>query len=210
MKTGFVALCALMWWVGAGAQDVLQPAAASGPAAASAVAPHTDAQGAPPVVSSAAERAAQSQQLVARRQQLETAYSQEMTVCYQKFDVTSCRLEARERRLQAHAALRKDEIAFNTVERRLKAEEAERRLAENNALARERAQTQQVGAADNAKVLADRAAQKQADHAAQGQQREAYEQKQREAMQRRAELQRKMRERDKPSAAPLPARGASQ
>jgi colicin import membrane protein len=211
MKTGFVALWALVGWFGAGAQDVLHPAAltASGPVATSAIAPHADAQGLPPVTS-AAERAAQSLQLLARRQQLETAYNQEMMVCYQKFDVTSCRLEARERRLQAHAVLRKDEIAFNTVERRLKAEEAERRLAETNALARDRAQTQHLDAAQTAKALADRAAQKQADHAAQGQQREAYEQKQREAAQRRADLEKKLRERDKPPAASLPARGASQ
>ena len=211
MKKRVIALWALVVWVGAGAQDVLHPAAltASGPVATSAVALHADAQGLPPVAS-AAERAAQSQQLLARRQQLETAYNQEMTVCYQKFDVTSCRLEARERRLQAHAALRKDEIAFNTVERRLKAEDAERRLAETNALARVREQTRQTDAADNAKAAADRAVQKQADHAAQGQQREAYEQKQREAAQRRADLEKKLRERDKPPAASLPARGASQ
>jgi colicin import membrane protein len=160
--------------------------------------------------SSEAERAAHSQQLIARRQRLEAEYSEAMTLCYQKFDVTSCRLDARERRLQAHAALRKDEIAFNAVERRIKADEAERRLAETNALARERAQTQQSDAAQNAKALADRAAQKQADHDAQGQQRDAYERKQREAAQRRADLEKKQRERDKSPAAPLPARGASQ
>lgn len=186
MNKGVVALGTLLCFVGAFAQDVAPP------------------------IPSEAERAAISQQLVARRQQLETDYNQAMTLCYQKFDVTSCRLEARERRLQAHAVLRKDEVAFNAVERRLKADEAERRSAENNALAREREQTRQTDAADNAKAAADRAAQKQADHAAQGQAREAYEQKQREAAQRRADLEKKMRERDKPPAASLPARGANQ
>jgi colicin import membrane protein len=178
----------------AGAQEALQ--AAADPASAS--------------VASVAERAAQSQQLIARRQQLEAAYNQEMAVCYQTFDVTSCRLQARERRLQAHALLRKDEIAFNALERRIKAEEAERRAAENNALALERAQTRPSDAAQNAKALADRAAQKLADHAERGQQREAYEQKQREAAQRRADQERKLRQRDKPPPASLPVRGASQ
>jgi hypothetical protein len=187
MRAWVIALGALLCLVGAFAQDVLPP------------------------TPSEAERAALSQQLVARRQQLETDYNQAMTLCYQKFDVTSCRLEARERRLQAHAVLRKEEIAFNTVERRLKVEEAERRSIENNALAREREQTRQTEAADNAKAAADRAAQKQAHHAAQGQQREAYDQKQREAAQRRVDLEQKRRERAKsPSAALPPAPGASQ
>ncbi|PIT77763.1 hypothetical protein [Limnohabitans sp. B9-3] len=187
MKTRVIALWALLCFAGALAQDVSAP------------------------VPSADERAAMSQQLAARRQQLETDYNQAMTFCYQKFDVTSCRLEARERRLQAHAVLRKEEIAFNTVERRLKAEEAERRLAESNALAREREQTRQTDAADNAKAAADRAAQKQADHAAQGQQREAYDQKQRDAAQRRVDLEQKRRERAKPPSAALPpVTGSSQ
>lgn len=187
MKKRVIALWTLLGLAGALAQDVALP------------------------IPSEADRAALSQQLAARRQQLETDYNQAMTFCYQKFDVTSCRLEARERRLQAHAVLRKEEIAFNTVERRLKAEEAERRSAENNALAREREQTRQTDAADNAKAAADRAAQKQADHAAQGQQREAYDQKQRDAVQRRLDLEQKRRDRAKPPSAALPAvPGASQ
>jgi hypothetical protein len=187
MKKRVIALWTLLCVVGALAQDVS------------------------PAIPSEAERAALSQQLAARRQQLETDYNQAMTLCYQKFDVTSCRLEARERRLQAHAVLRKEEIAFNAIERRLKVQEAERRSAENNALAREREQTRQTDAADSAKAAADRAAQKQAEHAAQGQQREAYDQKQRDAAQRRMDLEQKRRDRAKPPSAALPpVPGASQ
>jgi hypothetical protein len=192
MKTGLIALWTLMCLTGAGAQD--------------AAPPKTDAVSVSlPDNGSAVERETQRQQLAARRQQLETDYNEAMKLCYQKFDVTSCRLDARERRLQANAVLRKDEISFNTVDRRLRAEEAERRSAENDAAARDREQNRQTEAADNAKALADRAAQKQADHAARGQQREAYDQKQREAAQRRADLEQKRRERAKPAAAlPLP------
>jgi len=192
MKTTLIVLWTLLCVTGAGAQTTAPPQA--------------DATSVPVFENaSSAERAAHSQQLAARRQQLETDYNEAMTVCYQKFDVTRCRLDARERRLQAQAVLRKDEIAFNTVDRRLRAEEAEHRSAENDTAARDREQTRQTEAADHAKALADRAAQKQADHAARGQQREAYDQKQREAAQRRADLEQKRRERAKPAAAlPLP------
>lgn len=196
MKTGLIALWMLMCLTGAGAQD----AAPLKTDAVNVSLPDND---------SAAERAVQRQQLATRRQQLETDYNEAMKLCYQKFDVTSCRLDARERRLQANAVLRKDEIVFNTVDRRLRAEEAERRSAENDAAARDREQARQTEAADNAKALADRAAQKQADHATRGQQREAYDQKQREAAQRRTDLEQKRRERAKPAAA-LPLPGTTQ
>lgn len=195
MKTGLIALWMLLCLTGAGAQDAAQPTVHNVSASESGNA-------------SAAERSAQSQRLAARRQQLETDYTDAMKLCYQKFDVTSCRLEARERRLQANAILRKDEIAFNTVDRRLRVEEAERRAAENDTLARDREQTRLTEAADNAKASTDRAVQKQADHAARGQQREAYDQKQREAAQRRADLEQKRRERAKPAAA-LPSPGTA-
>jgi hypothetical protein len=195
MKTRLIALWMLVFLTGAGAQD----AAPLKTDAVNVSLPDTD---------SAAERATQRLQLAERRQQLETDYNEAMKLCYQKFDVTSCRLDARERRLQANAVLRKDEITFNTVDRRLRAEEAERRSAENDTAARDREQTRKTEAADNAKALADRAAQKQADHAARGQQRDAYDQKQREAAQRRADSEQKRRERAKPSAA-LPSPGTA-
>ena len=41
------------------------------------------------------------------RQQLETQYNEALKQCYQQFDVTSCRLKARDRRIEANQALRK-------------------------------------------------------------------------------------------------------
>jgi hypothetical protein len=212
MKTRFISLWTLLCLAGAFAQDVTHTISVEPSSSAAALVAGTQLEvHSQPPVPSADERAALSQQLAARRQQLEADYKQAMTFCYQKFDVTSCRLEARERRLLAHAVLRKEEIAFNTLERRLKADEAERSSVENNALVLEREQSRQTDAANNAKAAVDRASQKQANHAAQGQQREAYEQKQRDAAQRRLDLEQKRRERARPPSAALPpVPGASQ
>ena len=40
--------------------------------------------------------------LDAARQQLETQYNEALKQCYQQFDVTSCRLKARDRRIEAN------------------------------------------------------------------------------------------------------------
>jgi len=167
----------------------------------------TEAEAPPP---SGAERQAQSQQLAQRRQQLDEAYKHDMQICYQKFDVITCRNEARERRIQAHAVLRQDELKFNAAERQIKAAESQRRIAEKNAEAqREDAQAQRAAAIQQAKEREDANAQKQIDHANKGGNREAYEAKQREAAEHRANVERKRRERDKPPASPLPVPGAS-
>ena len=171
------------------------------------LASHTEAEVPPP---SEAERQAQSQQLAQRRQQLDEAYKRDMQICYQKFDVISCRNEARERRIQAHAVLRQDELKFNAAERKIKADEVQHRLAEKNSDAqREDAQAQRAAAVQQAKEREDANAQKQIDHANKGGNREAYEAKQREAAEHRANVEKKRRERDKPPAAPLPVPGAS-
>jgi len=184
------------------AQSVLPPAPQ--PAAPASAA---EAHAAP---LSEAERQAISQQLAQRRQQLEEAYKHDMQICYQKFDVMHCRNEARERRIQANALLRQEELKFNATERQIKADEMQRRLAEKNSEAqREDAQAQRNAAVQQAKERADANAQKQIDHDNKGGNREAYEAKQREAAEHRANVERKRRERDKPPAAPLPVPGAS-
>ena len=163
-----------------------------------------------PAVPSEAQRQAQSQQLLERRKQLDEAYKQDMKICYQQFDVTSCRNEARERRIQANAVLRQEELKFNASERQIKAAEAQRRIAEKNADAqRQDPQAQRAEAVQQAQDRAERNAQKQIDHANKGGSREAFEAKQREAAEHRANLEKKRRERDKPPAAPLPVPGAS-
>ena len=163
-----------------------------------------------PAVPSEAQRQAQSQQLLERRRQLDETYKQDMKICYQQFDVTSCRNEARERRIQANAVLRQEELKFNASERQIKAAEAQRRIAEKNADAqRQDPQAQRAEAVQQAQDRAERNAQKQIDHANKGGSREAFEAKQREAAEHRANLEKKRRERDKPAAAPLPVPGAS-
>ena len=181
--------------------------AQTAPAQAVTPASHTEAQ-VPPL--SEAERQAQSQQLAQRRQQLDAAYQQDMQICYQKFDVISCRNEARERRIQANAVLRQEELKFNAAERQIKADEVQRRLAEKNSEAqRQEAQAQRAEAIQQAQERAEKNAQKLIEHANKGDGREAYEAKQREATEHRANVEKKRRERDKPPAASLPVPGAS-
>lgn len=143
--------------------------------------------------------------LTQARQQLEDQYSQDMKRCYQAFDVNTCRLKARDRRIDANNLLRKDEIRFNKLERQIQTEEAQKKLADRTSEAEaQRLEAERAARAAASKEHADANAQKQIDHGLQGTQRGAYEQKQREAAQRRAEVEKKLRERSKEPAAPLP------
>lgn len=173
-------------------------------------APAASHAGAESVPLSEAERQAISQQLAQRRQQLDEAYKHDMQICYQKFDVITCRNEARERRIQANAVLRQEELKFNAAERQINAAETQRRIADKNAdVQRQDAQAQRAAAVQQAQERAQANAQKQIDHANKGGNREAYEAKQREAAEHRANVEKKRRERDKPPAASLPVPGAS-
>ena len=139
------------------------------------------------------------------RQKLEDRYQATLRECYQKFDVTSCRLEARDRRIEANQALRKEELRFNALERQIKSEDAKRRVEDRNSEAsRKDAEAQRAQAVAAARDRADANAQKQIDHALKGTKRGEYEQKQRDAEQHRADVEKKLRERTKEPAAPLP------
>jgi hypothetical protein len=154
------------------------------------------------------ERNEERVRLTLERQQLEDQYRQDMKLCYQNFDVTSCRLKARDRRIEANAALRKEELRFNAQERQIHAEETRRNVAERNSEAEQkRAEAQRAESISAAKVRADANAQKQIDHELQGTKRGDYEQKQRDAAQHRADVEKKLRERTKEPAAPLPVPG---
>ena len=140
---------------------------------------------------------AQSEQLQARRAAMEQAYQQDMAVCYQRFDVVSCRNEAREKRIETNAALRKDELAHNALERQRAADEAQRRADEKQRDAQDKAveaSTRETtpNIPPKPQPINDNS------------QRAAYEQKQREAAERRSKIDKRLRERDKPPAAPLP------
>jgi hypothetical protein len=140
---------------------------------------------------------AQNEQLQARRAAMEQAYLQDMAVCYQRFDVVTCRNEAREKRIETNAALRKDELAHNARERQRAAEEAQRRADEKQRDAQEKAMEASTrettsNTSPKAQPINDNS------------HRTAYEQKQREAAERRSNIDKRLRERDKPPATPLP------
>lgn len=154
------------------------------------------------------ERQAQGAQLQARRAALEKTYQEEVAQCYQKFDVTRCRNAAREKHIEANAALRQEELAHSARERLLAAQEAQRRSEEKQREAQSKAQSKEqskaqegvVAPSTESRAVRDPQLQQRQDN----QQRAAYEQKQREAAERRERLENRLRERDKPPADPLP------
>ena len=169
------------------------------------VMPSSSASAPAPNFPSEAQRNEERERLTRQRQQLEDTYKQEMKQCYQNFDVTSCRLKARDRRIEANHILRKEELRFNAMERQIQAEETRRSVAERNSEAEQKkAEAQRAASIAASKEHADANAQKQIDHALQGTKRGDYEQRQREAAQHKADLEKKLRERNKESAAPLP------
>lgn len=154
------------------------------------------------------ERSAERTRLTIARQQLEDQYKKEIKQCYQNFDVTSCRIQARDRRIELNTALRQQELRFNAQERLIHAEETRRSIADRNSEATmKEAEAQRAAAISASKDRADSNAQKQIDHALQGTKRGEYEQRQREASQHKVDLEKKLRERNKEPAAPLPVPG---
>jgi hypothetical protein len=153
-------------------------------------------------------RAQERQRLDQKSQQIEEQYKQDMKLCYQQFDVVSCKIKARDRRIEAKAALRKEELPFKAMERQIKTEDAKQKLAERQSEAKlKKDEAERAEAIAAAKDRADANAQKQIDHALKGTKRGDYEQKQREAAQHREDVAKKLRERDKEPAAPLPVPG---
>ena len=153
-------------------------------------------------------RSQERDRLSKARQQLDDQYNQDMKRCYQEFDVNSCRLKARDRRIDANNVLRKEEISFNKLERQIQTEEAKQKLADRTSEAElQRQEAERAERVAASKERADANAQKKIDHALQGTKRGEYEQKQREAAQRRADIEKKFRERTKEPGAPLPVPG---
>lgn len=151
------------------------------------------------------ERNEERSRLSRERQALEEQYKRDMQQCYQNFDVTSCRLKARNRRIEANSVLRKDELRFNAQERQIHAMDARHNLAERTSEAEQKkSDAERAAAIASSKDRADVNAQKQIDHALQGTKRGEFEQKQREAAQRREDAAKKIRERKGEPAAPLP------
>ena len=140
-----------------------------------------------------------------RRDALEDQYKQDMRICYQRFNVTSCRLEARDRRIEASEALRKEENTFHALERQIKAQEARDSLAERNSDAeRDKAEKDRAAAVAAARDRASANEQKNLDQALKGTKRGEYDQKLRDAAEHKANLEKRLRERTKTPAEPLP------
>ena len=183
-RFGFILLAGLVWGSAAPAQT---PAAL----------PNADAV------------SARGTELKKQRDALESSYKQQLKQCYQEFNVTGCRNDAREKYVVAHRALSKLELDNASQERAIQAHQARQRLADRQAEAAERA----LEAEKAKQASVDRAnhnANKQADHVPDASKRGQFDEKQRDAQERRQEVERRARERerDKPRAAPLPAPGA--
>lgn len=149
------------------------------------------------------ERQAEADRLQARRVALEENYQKDVAICYQQFDVTSCRNKAREKRIALNAALRKEELAHSARERRIAADENQRRLEAKQQDAHHKAQETALNELAHSKKV-DRTTDTALQQRNESNQRAAYEQKQREANEKRTSLDKRMREREKPPAAPLP------
>lgn len=147
---------------------------------------------------------ARGRALQQERDALESQYKQQLKQCYQDFDVTRCRNAAREAYVVQHRALRNRENAQAADARLLDAEAARQRLRDkqNDALDRARAAEQ---AQQNAAQRATQNTNKQSDHQPDASKRSQFDEKQREAVERRQEVDRRAREREKPRAAPLPS-----
>ncbi len=151
------------------------------------------------------EREAEGARLNARRAALEQGYRQDLKECYQKFDVTGCRLAARERHIEANKSLRKEELVYNARERLIAAQEAQQRLQERQEEAQRKAEEALTNLPKQPKQQTDEATKRQNEIT----QRAQYEQKQREAPAPRHSAAKPTREPDKPPADPLPAPGAN-
>jgi predicted ATP-binding protein involved in virulence len=151
------------------------------------------------------EREAEGARLNARRAALEQGYRQDLKECYQKFDVTGCRLAARERHIEANQSLRKEELVYNARERLIAGQEAQQRLQERQEEAQRKVEEALTNLPKQPKQQTDEATKRQNEIT----QRAQYEQKQREAQERRNSADKRLRERDKPPADPLPAPGAN-
>ncbi len=91
------------------------------------------------------------------------------------------------------------------MERQIRTEEAKQRLVERQSEAKlKKDEADRAEAIAAAKERANANAQKQIDHALKGTKRGEFEQKQRDAEQHRENVARKLRERNKEPAAPLP------
>ena len=156
------------------------------------------------------ERQATNDQLQERRNAIDVEYKQALKDCYQKFDVNTCRTQARERRIAADQALRPEEQAYKAMERRIHIDESRQRLEEKNSEAKQKEdQARRAQALEERQQRVTEAEQKQIEHELKGTRRGEYDERLREAQEHRADLEKRLRERNRVPSAPLPVPGAS-
>lgn len=193
------------------------------------------AAGAQPQDEVKAERARISEE----RGRVEARFAAEEKACYAKFGVNDCLQEARTRRREVLADLRRQEVSLNDADRRRRGAERLNDLEKRSSAARqEQAAARQAKALDDQKEReqrqADKAAKRQqagapdpADPAAAGRttdrrarplrnqpkattpldtqaNAQAFEERRVEAQERKAKAEKKLAERTKPAAKPLP------
>jgi len=152
------------------------------------------------------DRVAESTRLEKKREDMDAAYQKATRECYQRFDVVSCQLKARDKRLEVLAVLRKEENKFNAQERQIKAFESIQRTAEKTSDAQQQdAANQRDEAQQSAKDRLERTEQKKQDYDGQGKNRANFDAKQREAAEHRADTEKRLQERTNAPADPLPS-----
>ena len=151
------------------------------------------------------QRLSESRRLDKKREDMDASYQSDMKACYQRFDVVSCQLKARDKRLAVLAELRKEEQVFNAQERQIKAAEAaQRTLDKTSETQLQEAANQRQEAVQSSKDRQERSLQKQQEHANQGTNRSSFDMKQREAVQHRIDAEKRRQERTNKPADPLP------
>lgn len=170
--------------------------------------------------------AAEQARIVAEREQAETAFRQQEKACYGKFAVNDCLQAARKKRREVDAALRRQEISLNDATRQRKAAERLRDIEERAATpAQPRPQAVQPHSSRAAESAAkessrqeqaagrqQRSQQKQAKKAAGIEEKNSavtlsqqrHEERLQQAAERRAKLDKRLADRKKPPAQPLP------
>ena len=156
------------------------------------------------------ERQANDARLQARRSAIDDEYKQALKACYQQFDVNNCRMQARERRIAADKELRPEELAHKAIERRIQADEARQRLEERSRDAEQKdAQAKHAQALQDRMQRASEAEKRQIEHELKGTHRGEYDERVRHVQEHRESVEKRLRERSKPPAAPLPVPEAS-
>ena len=150
--------------------------------------------------------AARGAQLKAQRDALESQHRQSLRDCYQQFNVTDCRHQARERYIAENRTLRAQELAHSEQERQRRTAAAQERLINKQGDAQDRGREAER-ASEAAQSRQSNLARKQTDHHNSASRRNETLERQEDARAHRAEVERRVRdrEREKPRAAPLPA-----